>query len=1126
MSFAHLHLHTEYSILDGVHPPEALVGAALARGQNAIAITDHGTMFGVPSFARAAAKKGIKPLIGCEAYILDQFDLGERGTGAPKTHHITLLAQNQVGYTNLCRLITKAHLKGFYRKPRLHLGWLEARAEGIIVLSGCMQGILGQAILEDRREHYRERAGWFREVFKNRFFLEVMDHDLPQEQQIAKTLFELAKKDGYPVVATNDVHFIEKGGNEAQDLLLAIRSNAPLNDENRWKAELDNLHLTTEEEMKAIFPDHKEAVFASQEIADRIDDLSSLFSDAEPIFPAVEVPKPHTDSMTWLRGLSRKGLESLGVNGKDATTRLNDELGVIDRLGYADYFLVVRDFIAFARQEGIPVGPGRGSAAGSLVAFSLGITQVNPLDYGLLFERFLNEGRKSLPDIDTDFCTLRREEVLNHIRETHGETKVAQIVTFNRLKGRLAFRDMARLSGIPEGRYGPVAKALIMGEELDDTKENEVVMSMLKKDDECAEAMEKAKKVENTIRNRGVHAAGLVVGRETLSNLVPLARDKSGAIISQYEMGDLERMGLVKMDVLGIRNLTLLDKAQEEILRCGGVCDLENLPDGDAKAFAILAKGDTDGVFQFEAPNAVRLLKQVKPRSIEDLAVVNALIRPGPMNAGLTQRYVRRRRKKEKPTPPHPALEGILKDTLGVMVYQEQVMLMAREIAGFSLVDADDLRKAMGKKKKEVMDAQRSRFIEGAKKVGMVKPRAAKKLFDEVAEFAQYGFNKSHAVAYAIVAYQCAWLKAHFPAPFHAALLSSFGGNAEKVGESVSRLRSRGVEVLPPHVNTSEGIFSVAKGGAIRFGLGSIRHFGEGAAEALVTERALNGPYPSVQEFVERCSDIVNKRAAESLAASGAFEGMGFDRRRLVCVMEDLYRDTERNKGNKNQMMLLEEMEAVRVRDPSAEELAVLPSEGALEYGALDCFLTTDPLGQEGLAIRERGLLSLKESAKKKSKVKVVGFLSGSSIRSFGGKKVAEGMIQDDTNRFEWVMFGDGVANLERDDLENGLVVAEGVFKKGRDARPRLTISALWPRGIGVEIQRKKPSPPLPPIELFLPSNLDETALGQLARLVRQMKPGGIRVELHFECGGRFELTSRVEEASRQSLVDWSESLK
>lgn len=1138
--FAHLHVHSEYSILDGVASPEALCRAAAERGNEALALTDHGAMHGVPAFARAARRAGIKPLVGVEAYIVDRFGFGEDDGRRAPTHHITLLAQDETGYRNLCRLTTKAHLEGFYRRPRMHLDWLAERAEGVIVLSGCLQGILAQALLRDDEKHAEERAGWFREVFGDRFFLEVMDHGLPAEAKVAKGLFAIADRTGIPVVATNDVHYVDEGGHEAQDLLLAIRQNVPLDDPDRMRASLATLFMRDEAEMKALFPERTEAVTGTQAVVEMASDLGGLFDREEPLFPAVEVPKGHDGPMSWLGSLARDGLaERYGDPPPAAATeRLEREMAVIERLGYPDYFLAVRDFVAEAKGRGIPVGPGRGSAAGSIVSYALGITRVDPLAHGLLFERFLNEGRKSLPDIDIDFCTLRRDEVIDYIRERHGREKVAQIVTFNRLKGKLAFRDMARLSGIPEVRYGLVAKALTDGEALAAAAENAVAAGLLDKDADCREALSKARRVENTIRNKGVHAAGLVIAPVALADLVPLARDRSGAVVSQYEMGDLEAMGLVKMDVLGIRNLTLLDEAEREIRRQGGECDLDSLPDGDEEAFALLGRGDTAGVFQFEAQNAIRLLKAIKPTTVEELAVVNALNRPGPLNSGLADRYVRRRKGKEEPEPPHPALEEVFRDTLGVMVYQEQVMRMAQEIAGYSLVDADDLRKAMGKKIASLMAAQEQRFVDGCAKVGKVNAAEAKRLFDQTAEFAQYGFNKSHAVAYSVVGYQCAWLKAHHPAQFHAAWLSSFGGNAEAVGGYASQLVAQGVPIMPPSVNRSRAAFSVEED-QVRYGLASVRHVGTAAAEALVAEREAGGDFADLGDFALRAVGKMSRRAAESLAAAGAFDDMGLDRRALMVVMDEVFKEAEAHAGMAGQEMLFADAPRVRVREPAAAEVAAVPPREVLEFQALDAFLTTSPLGDREADFREMGLPTIAEARGAKGTLSLAGFLSGAKVlRGYGGRKRAEGWLQDGTDRVEWVMYEEALAVTPGEDREDGIVVLRGQWRAGRGGGRRLVVDALWPGGEGFDPESAKSreartsgtpqSPPTPPretMEIHVPGALDEETLGALAILVKDAGPGPLRIVLDFEGKGKFQLAHSFPAEARDRFDAWSSGI-
>tara|TARA_B100000029_G_scaffold335924_2_gene328052 strand:+ start:220 stop:3645 length:3426 start_codon:yes stop_codon:yes gene_type:complete len=1130
MSFSHLHLHTEYSVLDGVCSPKEILTYAKECGQKSIAITDHGVMYGVPSFVREARDLGLKPLVGCEAYIYDDFEFHDRGRDTMKSNHITLLAMNKKGYSNLSKLITKAHLEGFYRNPRINLSWLAERNEGIIVLSGCIQGILSRAIIDGNLTHAENRVDWFKEIFGDRFFLEIMNHGIEEEDIISKQLIEYGKKKKIKVVATNDVHFLKKGDHVVQDLLLAIRSNQLIDDPTRFKAKWSNLHLATEAEMLKLFEGNEECVENTALVSDMIDDFSDIFSNAKPIFPVVQVPKAHNSSNDYLRHLAEEGLKKrYKGNIEEARLRLEKEMDVIEELGYPDYFLAVRDYVKYAKDNDIPVGPGRGSGAGCLVAYCLDITTIDPLKYGLIFERFLNKGRKSLPDIDMDFCTMGRDDVIKYIREKNGTKKVSQIITFNRLKGKLAFRDIARLSGIPEPRFSLVAKALSDGESLQEASENNIIKDIVNRDPDCEDALQKATLIENTIRNKGVHAAGLVISNENLSGLVPLAKGKNGEVVSQYEMGDLESMGLVKMDILGIRNLTFLNEAQKKIQANGHECNIYELNDKehDKKTYRLLAKGHTDGVFQFESSTAVSLLKKIKPKSIEDLAVINALNRPGPLNSGLADSYVKRKLGKEKPTPPHPALKEVLKETLGVMVYQEQVMRIAQELSGYSLIEADDLRKAMGKKIESLMKTQKKRFIDGAKKVGKISKTEASKIFAQIEEFAQYGFPKSHSVAYSVIGFQCAFLKAHFPSFFHAAWLSSYAGNADKVGDCVSRLISWGKDVLPPDINTSQDLFSVNKENQIVYGLASIRNVGEAAASDIVSERKKGGDFLDLQDFVTRCQKIVNTRACETLAAAGAFDLFGLDRRHLQVVIKNIYKEVERLSRYKGQGSLFGEKTLVSIPAIADVDMSEVPSVSKLEFNALESFVTTSPISEKHDVLLGMGIKKL-SNLKTGSKVDAIGYLSSCKIRkTYAGKRFAEGVIQDKGFRFPVFFYERFLDQIDSSHLADGTVVIRGRTRKGKDGQVNFYGEYIWPEGSGYHPQENliDNQPLRESVVLDMHGLLKKENLSSLQDVLKTLKPGNVEIYIDFG-DKKFRLKDKYDRSCKKILSNWKEKLE
>jgi DNA polymerase III subunit alpha len=900
--FVHLHVHTQYSLLDGANQIEALVQAVKGFGMPAVAVTDHGNLFGAIDFYQKATAAGIKPIIGCEAYLAPKSRFDREGQFAHNEYyHLILLAANRTGYQNLLKLATLAYLEGFYYKPRIDKELLKTHHDGLLALSGCLSGEVPFLIGRDRMDDAVQTAGEYQEIFgKGNYFLEVQENAVPEQQIANRGLREIHKRLGIPLVATNDCHYLKKQDAKTHDILLCLQTGKTLNDPHRMRFHTDQLYVKSTEEMLAVFQEWPEAVWNTAHVAEMCE-LSLAFG--KPHLPRYKVPEGESLE-SYLEKLAEKGLHDRleerpsGLPESQYRRRLRDELTVITSMGFAGYFLIVWDIINFARGRGIPVGPGRGSAAGSLVAYALRITDLDPLVYGLLFERFLNPERVSLPDIDMDFCMDRRQEVINYVVEKYGKDYVCQIITFGTMKAKAAIRDVGRVMEMPYAEVDRIAKLVPdqLNISLQDAMEAEPRLKELVESDAKVRAVfETARALENSPRHASTHAAGVVISHDPLTSHVPLFKGAKDAdeVVTQFPMGDVEKVGLVKFDFLGLKTLTMIAHAERLInstsrpLASGDpdvrTFSITSIPLDDAPTFALLSAGKTPGVFQLESAGMRDLLKGLRPDRFEDIIAIIALYRPGPMD--LISDFIKRKQGKIPISYDVPALEELLKETYGVIVYQEQVMAIANRVAGFSLGQADILRRAMGKKKPEEMDKLRAKFIEGAGQ-RKISDKKAEKLFDLIQKFAGYGFNKSHAAAYAMVTYQTAYLKSHHPKEFMAALLTSEMGNTDKVVRYISECRELGINVLPPDVNESEKDFSVTPEG-IRFGLAAIKNVGEGPLETILEARGTGGSFQSFFDFCHRVDmRRLNKRALECLIKAGAFDSTGAQRAQLAEVLE------------------------------------------------------------------------------------------------------------------------------------------------------------------------------------------------------------------------------------------------
>lgn len=961
MEFTHLHVHTEYSLLDGASKIKELAARTKELGMDSIAITDHGVMYGVIDFYRACREIGIKPIIGCEIYVApgSRFDR-EAGRGEDRYYHLVLLAENDTGYHNLMKIVSRGFTEGYYYKPRVDMEVLQEFHEGLIALSACLAGEVAVQIRRGFLAEAREAAARHQAVFgKDNYFLELQDHGIPDQTTVNTELLKMSKELGIPLVATNDIHYVNAEDAEAHDFLLCIQTNKKLKDEDRMRYEGGQYYLKSPEEMAALFPYAKEAVENTHRIAERCN-VEIVFGEQK--VPKFEVPAPF-DAFGYLKALCEEGLERrYSPVNSELRERLEYELNTIRNMGYVDYFLIVWDFIHYAKEHGIPVGPGRGSAAGSIVSYCLEITDIDPIRYSLLFERFLNPERVSMPDIDIDFCYVRRQEVIDYVVQKYGKEKVVQIVTFGTMKARAVLRDVGRVLDLPYALVDSVAKAVprdsqTLNMTLDLALQVSPDMKKLYEEDEQIHYLiDMARKLEGLPRNTSMHAAGVVIGQEPIEEYVPLSKGGDDAITTQFTMTTIEQLGLLKMDFLGLRTLTVIQDACDMISRNSGVTfSMDGIDYNDANVYGLISSGRTEGVFQLESAGMKSFMTELKPGNLEDVIAGISLYRPGPMD--FIPAYIEGKNHPEKITYDTPQLEKILAPTYGCIVYQEQVMQIVMELAGYTLGRSDLVRRAMSKKKVDVMERERRNFVYGNPEEGVpgcvnrgIEEAVANKIFDEMTDFAKYAFNKSHAACYAVVAYQTAYLKYYYPVEFMAALMTSFIENAGKVTEYIYVCRQMGIEILPPDINSGVAEFSV-KDGKMVYGLSAIKSIGRNVIDVIVEERETNGSYKSLQDFLERMPGReVNKRTVENLILAGAFDGLEGNRRQKMMVYPQIIGNI--NASNKNsmtgQMSLLdflgeEEKEDFEVKMPDVEDYRK-EEKLAFEKQVLGVYISGHPL--------------------------------------------------------------------------------------------------------------------------------------------------------------------------------------
>ena len=957
MNFTHLHVHTEYSLLDGSNKIKEYVARVKELGMDSAAITDHGVMYGVIDFYRAARAAGINPILGCEVYVApgSRFDR-EAGSGEDRYYHLVLLAENNQGYSNLMKIVSKGFVEGFYYKPRVDLQLLEKYHEGIIALSACLAGEVARFLTRGMYEDAKSAALRYQDIFgKGNFFLELQDHGIPEQQNVNQQLLKMHRETGIDLVATNDVHYTLAEDAQPHDVLLCLQTGKKLSDTDRMRYEGGQYYVKSPEEMERLFPYATEALENTHKIAQRCH-VEIEFGVTK--LPKFGVPDGYT-SWEYLNELCFKGLEERYQPVTEALKeRLNYELSTIRNMGYVDYFLIVWDFIKYARDHDIMVGPGRGSAAGSLVAYTLGITQLDPIRYDLLFERFLNPERVSMPDIDVDFCFERRQEVIDYVRRKYGDDCVVQIVTFGTLAARGVIRDVGRVMDLPYAQVDTIAK--MIPQELNITIDKALQMNPeLKKayedEKEIHELIDTAKRLEGLPRHTSMHAAGVVISQKDVSEYVPLSRASDGSIVTQFTMTTLEELGLLKMDFLGLRTLTVIQNAVHLVEQDTGVkLDMQQIDYNDKRVLDSLGTGRSDGVFQLESAGMKNFMKELKPQSLEDVIAGISLYRPGPMD--FIPQYIRGKNRPDTIKYDCPQLEPILKPTYGCIVYQEQVMQIVRNLAGYTLGRSDLVRRAMSKKKAAVMEKERQNFVYGNEEEGVpgciangISEQTANKIYDDMTDFAKYAFNKSHAAAYAVVSYQTAFLKYYYPVEFMAALMTSVIEMPNKVAEYIQVSRQMNIKILPPDVNRGAYGFSVDNG-SIRYGLSAIKSVGRPVINALVEEREINGEYRSLKDFIERLTGTVNKRAIENFIKAGALDCMEGNRRQKMLVYGQIVDSIAQEKKNSfaGQMSLFdlvseEDKKDYEIRMPDVEEYdkdMVL----AFEKDVLGIYLSGHPL--------------------------------------------------------------------------------------------------------------------------------------------------------------------------------------
>ena len=1062
MSFVHLHVHTEYSLLDGACRINRMMDRVKELGQTAIAITDHGVMFGCIDFYKAAKAAGIKPIIGCEVYLARRTMTDRVHKIDDDPYHLVLLCENNKGYENLCHLVSEAFIHGKYGKPRIDLQLLEQHHEGLIALSACLGGPVAQYLLEENYEGAKEYALKLSSIFgPDKFYLELQDHGIEQQISVNQGLMRMSRDTGLPLVVTNDAHYLRKEEAAMQDVLLCIQTGKTVDDTNRMKFQTEEFYLKSEEELRQLFPNCDEAFTNTAKIADM---CNVEFTFHEYHLPSFPVPEGYTNE-EYFRMLCYAGFAERYQNPpKEYTDRLEYEISVISGMGYTNYYLIVWDFIRYAKESGIPVGPGRGSGAASIVAYCLHITEVDPMKYSLIFERFLNPERVSMPDFDTDFCQERRGEVIDYVMEKYGKDHVAQIATFGTMAARGAIRDVGRAMNFSYAETDIVAKLVpnTLHITLDDAlKASPQLKAMYDEDERVRSLIDTARSLEGMPRNTSTHAAGVVITADPVCSYVPLSSNE-GTIVTQYTMTTIEELGLLKMDFLGLRNLTVIEDAQKQIRKIDPDFDIDKVPDDDPETFAMLAEGKTQGVFQLESAGITGVCVNMRPTSIEDMTAIVALYRPGPMDSIPT--FIANKLDHRKIRYKTPMLEPILRVTYGCIVYQEQVIEIFRSLGGYTMGQADNIRRAISKKKMKVIEAERKVFVYGDQAQGItgcighgIPEAVAQSIYDEIVDFANYAFNKAHAVCYAVVSYQTAYLKCHYPHQYMAALMTSVLDSAAKISGYIAECKELGIAVLPPDINHSEDHFTV-EGNSIRFGLGAVKNVGRGLIRHMVTHREADGQFKSLEDFLQRMGEgELNKRAVENFIKCGAMDSFGYHRSELLAVYENMMDSvaSSRKKNLDGQMglftMLDDSDKAAAIPIPKLAELNKTDLM-AMEKETTGIYLSGHPMDDyrrflKGTHVVPIGELTDPESSyQDDSIVSVAGIVQNIKMKTTrNNSMMAYVTLEDDTASIEMLAFSNVLNQFGGYLHENSAVVIIGRLSIRDEKESQIVINRARP---------------------------------------------------------------------------------
>ena len=1116
MSFAHLHLHTEYSLLDGACRIDGLMDRVKELGQTAVAITDHGVMYGCIDFYKAAKAAGVKPIIGCEVYVTRR-GMADRIHGIDNDpYHLVLLCENRKGYENLCLLVSEAFLHGFYGKPRIDLALLEQHHEGLIALSACLAGAIPQYLMDEDYDSAKAYALRLSEIFgPGNFYLEMQDHGIEEQRPVNQGVMRIARETGLPLVVTNDAHYLRKEDAQMQDVLLCIQTGKTVDEPNRMRFSTDEFYLKSEQELRALFPGCDEAFENTGKIAER---CNLEFTFHEYHLPSFPVPEGYTNE-AYFRKICTDGFRERYENPpQEYIDRLEYEISVISKMGYVNYYLIVWDFIRYAKEQGIPVGPGRGSGAASIAAYCMHITEVDPMKYALIFERFLNPERVSMPDFDTDFCQERRPEVIDYVMRKYGSDHVAQIATFGTMAARGAIRDVGRALNFTYAQTDIVAKLVPATPHITLQEALEVspkLKQMYDEDDQVKKLIDTARSLEGMPRNTSTHAAGVVITADPVSTYLPLSKNDD-TVVTQYTMTTIEELGLLKMDFLGLRNLTVIEDAQRQIQKLDPAFDIAKVPDDDAETFAMLAEGKTQGVFQLESAGITGVCVNMKPTSIEDLTAIVALYRPGPMDSIPT--FIANKLDHRKITYKTPLLEPILKVTYGCIVYQEQVIEIFRSLGGYTMGQADNIRRAISKKKMKVIAEERKTFVYGDPAQNIsgcvghgVPERVAQSIYDEIVDFANYAFNKAHAVCYAVVSYQTAYLKCHYPRQYMAALMTSVLDSATKISGYISECKDMGIQVLPPDLNHSEDLFTV-EAEAIRFGLGAVKNVGRGLIRTMVRKREEGGPFKSLEDFLERMGEgELNKRAVENFIKCGAADCFGANRSELLAVYENMMDSVSasRKKNLEGQMglfsMLEEEDNGAKIPIPKLKELPKAELL-AMEKETTGIYLSGHPMDDYRPFLRNTHVIPMSKLLDEESRleddqiVSVAGVVQSVKMKTTrNNSMMAYVTVEDDTAAIEMLAFSNIISQHGGYLREGSAVVITGRLSLRDDKEPQIVINRARPISDYAEQIPDVPCQSAQKTEtLYLRLPSEEGKLYPRIRAIVNMFPGDSPVVLYF----------------------------